>query len=100
GLSDDHAGIVVLDEDDTTPLGAPAQRALGVDDWLLEVNAPANRGDLLGHLGVARELVAVLRGKLVLPDVDLSAYHAAGHAKVEIAIASGEECPRYTARLL
>lgn len=100
GLSEDHAGIVVLDEDDTTPLGAPAQRALGLDDWLLDVNAPANRGDLLGHLGVARELVAMLRGKVVLPDADLSAYAAGGALKLEIAIASGEDCPRYTARLI
>jgi phenylalanyl-tRNA synthetase beta chain len=100
GLSEDHAGIIVLDEDDTTPLGAPAQRALGIDDWLLEVNAPANRGDLLGHLGVARELVAMMRGKLVLPDVDLSAYATGGKPKLEIAIASGEDCPRYTARLI
>ena len=30
GLSEDHAGIVVLDEDDRTPLGAPAQKALGM----------------------------------------------------------------------
>ncbi len=100
GLSDDHAGIVVLDADDTTPLGAPAQRALGIDDWLLEVNAPANRGDLLGHIGVARELVAMLRGKLVLPDADLSAFAAAGSAKVEIAIASADDCPRYVARVI
>jgi phenylalanyl-tRNA synthetase beta chain len=100
GISDDHGGIIVLDEDDATPLGAPAQRALGLDDWLLEVNAPANRGDLLGHLGVARELVAMLRGKLVLPDIDLSAYRAGGTAKVEIAIASGEDCPRYVARVI
>ncbi|HEX5058908.1 MAG TPA: phenylalanine--tRNA ligase subunit beta [Kofleriaceae bacterium] len=100
GLSEDHAGIVVLDADDATPLGAPAQRALGIDDWLLEVNAPANRGDLNGHIGVARELVAMLRGKLVLPDADLSAYAAGGNAKVEIAIASGEDCPRYVARVI
>src|SRR5690606_39075244 len=100
GLSDDHAGIVVLDEDDTTPLGAPAQTALGLDDWLLEVNAPANRGDLLGHLGVARELVAMLRGKLVLPDTDLSAMSRDGRPNVEIAIASAEQCPRYVARVI
>src|SRR5664279_3665906 len=48
GLGEDHAGIIVLEEDDRTPLGAPAQRALHVEDWLLEVNAPANRGDVLG----------------------------------------------------
>src|SRR5882757_8245075 len=78
GLSEDHAGIVVLEEDDRTALGAPAQRALGIDDWLLEVNAPANRGDVLGHLGVARELVAMLGGKLVLPNVDLVELAGAG----------------------
>jgi phenylalanyl-tRNA synthetase beta chain len=100
GLSEDHAGIVVLDADDKTPLGAPAQKALGIDDWLLEVNAPANRGDLLGHIGVARELVAMLRGKLVWPDADLSAYAGGGKANVELAIASGDECPRYVARLI
>jgi len=100
GLGDDHAGIIILDEDDRTALGAPAQRALGLDDWMLEVNAPANRGDVLGHLGVARELVAILRGKLVLPDVDLSAYRSPDAAGTRIEIASGEACPRYIARVI
>jgi phenylalanyl-tRNA synthetase beta chain len=100
GLSEDHAGIVVLDEDDATPLGAPAQRALGLDDWLLEVNAPANRGDLLGHLGVARELVAMLRGKLVPPDTSLDAFRGANRGNVELAIASAQACPRYIARVI
>jgi phenylalanyl-tRNA synthetase beta chain len=100
GISEDHAGIVVLPEDDRTALGSPAQRALGLDDWLLEVNAPANRGDLLGHLGVARELVAMLGGKLVLPDTSLDAFRGSGSAKVEISIASGEACPRYLARVI
>jgi phenylalanyl-tRNA synthetase beta chain len=104
GLGDDHDGIIVLEADDPTPLGAPAQRALGLDDWLLEVNAPANRGDVLGHLGVARELVAVLRGKLVLPDTDLSglmtAAGAADRPALELAIANPTACPRYTARMI
>jgi phenylalanyl-tRNA synthetase beta chain len=100
GLGDDHEGIIVLDEDDRTPLGAPAQRALGVDDWVLEVNAPANRGDVLGHLGVARELVAMLRGKLVLPDVDLSELRGGDRPALDIAIADAGACPRYTARVI
>lgn len=101
GLGDDHDGIVVLGADDKTPLGAPAQRALGLDDWLLEINAPANRGDVLGHLGVARELAGMLRGKLVWPDTDLSA-HVSGAAATpyRIAIADAEGCPRYTARVI
>ena len=101
GLGDNHAGIIVLDEADRTPLGAPAQRALGIDDWMLEVNAPANRGDVLGHLGVARELVAMLRGQLVLPSIDLSDLMAQGRpAAFEVAIADPAACPRYTARVI
>ena len=100
GLGDDHAGIIVLPEDDHTALGASAQQALGLDDWMLEVNAPANRGDVLGHLGVARELVAVLRGRLVPPDVDLSAFTGGRAPAVEIAIEDPDACPRYIARMI
>ena len=98
GLSEDHAGIVVLPADDTTPLGARAQVALGLDDWMLEINAPANRGDVLGHLGVARELCAVLRGRLVPPDADLSAHVAGTTPPLDVAITAG--CYRYTARVI
>ncbi|HLL22538.1 MAG TPA: phenylalanine--tRNA ligase subunit beta, partial [Kofleriaceae bacterium] len=98
GLGDDHAGIVVLSEDDATQLGQPAQKALFLDDWLLEVNAPANRGDVLGHLGIARELCAMLRGKLVLPDVDLSAYQGGAGAPIDVVIQDPAICARYTAR--
>ena len=94
GLGESHAGIIVLDEDDRTALGSPAQKALGIDDWLLEVNAPANRADVLGHVGVAQELVAMLRGRVVWPAL---ATLGAGGAGVDIAIADATLCPRYTA---
>jgi phenylalanyl-tRNA synthetase beta chain len=101
GLGDDHAGIIVLDEEDRTALGATAQRALGVDDWLLEVNAPANRGDVLGHLGVARELVAVLGGRLVLPNLELGELMGQGkRPALQVAIGDAAGCPRYTARVI
>ncbi|HEU4735177.1 MAG TPA: phenylalanine--tRNA ligase subunit beta [Kofleriaceae bacterium] len=101
GRGDDHAGIIVLEEDDRTPLGAPAQRALGLEDWALEVNAPANRGDVLGHLGVARELVAMLQGKLVLPDHDLSELTVPGDGRgFAVEIADAATCPRYTVRVI
>jgi len=100
GLGDDHAGIIVLDDDDLTALGAPAQQALGLADWMLEVNAPANRGDVLGHLGIARELVASLRGRIVLPDIDLAAHQAGDTPKLEISILDGDACPRYIARVI
>nr|HEX4313423.1 phenylalanine--tRNA ligase subunit beta [Kofleriaceae bacterium] len=124
GLGESHAGIVVLDADDPTPLGAPAQRALGVDDFVLELNAPANRGDVLGLLGVARELCAMLGGRVVLPNTDLTEFASAGTADgrggvviespgsagarstadgrggVVIDVQDAAQCPRYTARVI
>ena len=100
GLGDDHDGIVVLDDTDTTQLGAPAQKALFLDDTVLDINAPANRGDVLGHLGIARELCAVLRGKLVLPDVDLTDFAGGTRPRVDLAIADAQACPRYVARVI
>jgi len=99
GLSEDHAGIVVLDEDDRTALGSPAQLALGIADDVLEVNAPANRGDVLGHLGVARELVAMLGGRLILPDADLGEFTRGAAPALQLAI-DPALCPRYTARFI
>lgn len=104
GLGDDHAGIIVLAEDDATPLGAPAQRALGVDDWVLDVNVPANRGDCLGHAGLARELAALLGGRAVEPDLrgDLEALRAdvATASLAEVAIDDPDGCGRYVARVI
>ena len=94
GLGESHAGIIVLDADDTTALGSPAQKALGLDDWMLEINAPANRGDVLGHIGVAQELVAMLRGRVVWP---AGATLASAPDATTIAIADASLCPRYTA---
>ena len=55
GLSDDHAGIMVLD--DSIPAGTPFV-SLGLYDAVLEVNVTPNRPDALSHRGIARELAA------------------------------------------
>ncbi len=99
------AGIIVLDAHDRTPLGAPAQLALGLADHLLEVNVPANRGDALGHLGIARELCALLGGRVVLPadatDPDeVDTLRAADLVTVTIAPEDLARCPRYVARVV
>ena len=53
---------------DFTP-GASFVRALGLDDTTLDVEITSNRGDLLSHLGVARELAAEGDGRTVLPEI-------------------------------
>jgi phenylalanyl-tRNA synthetase beta chain len=104
GLGDDHDGIIVLAADDPTALGAPAQRALGVDDWLFDVNVPANRGDCLGHEGLARELAALLGGRLVQRDYTAELAELASPLAtaelVALAIDDPIGCPRYVARII
>lgn len=99
GIGDDDSGIIILPSDDPTPLGAPAQRALGLDEWRMEIKAPANRGDILSHVGLARELVSLVGGRVVLPDVTVPAHLLkAGDIGVRVQVADG--CQRYLARRL
>lgn len=100
GIGDDDDGIIVLPEGDPAPLGAPAAGVLGIDDWLFDLSTHANRGDLLGHLGVARELCALLGGRLVWPNLALDEVTAGAPLTLPITIEDAGDCPRYTARAL
>lgn len=54
GLGADHAGILEL-QGEHAP-GSSFVQALGLDDARMDVEVTANRGDLLSHVGVAREV--------------------------------------------
>ncbi|MDR2030097.1 MAG: phenylalanine--tRNA ligase subunit beta [Puniceicoccales bacterium] len=60
GLSDDHAGLLLLEKKWTpgTPLFAVFPEN---STAIIDVNLTANRGDCLSHLGIARELAAYFR---------------------------------------
>lgn len=100
GIGDDDDGIIVLPEGDGAALGAAAAAVLGVDDWLFDLGTHANRGDLLGHLGVARELCALLGGRLVWPDLSLDEVTAGDPVALAVSIEDAADCPRYTARVI
>lgn len=68
GLGDEQEGILELDID--VPPGTPLLRALPLGDTQLVIDVGANRPDLLSHLGVARELAAILEKPLSLPAID------------------------------
>ncbi|MBI5582287.1 MAG: phenylalanine--tRNA ligase subunit beta [Deltaproteobacteria bacterium] len=98
GLSDDHSGIMVLPSD-LLP-GTPLNRALDLEDTLLEVNITPNRGDCLSHWGIARELAAIFDRALRIPPFpgDPEGREIREHSSVTILEPSF--CPRYAARLL
>lgn len=67
GLGADHDGILEL-AGEFTP-GASFVDALGLDDATLDVEITSNRGDLLSHVGVARELASLGEGSVRLPEI-------------------------------
>src|SRR5512138_2984888 len=84
GLSTEASGLLILDRG-IAP-GTPIARALGLADVLLEVNVTPNRPDALSHLGIAREVAAVLGAKVKAPAPKLAEQGApaAGAVKVRI----------------
>ncbi|MBK8169677.1 MAG: phenylalanine--tRNA ligase subunit beta [Sandaracinaceae bacterium] len=106
GVGSDHDGIIVLTREDTTAkLGTPVATALSLSDSVFDIALTPNRPDCLGHLGLARELSAVMKSTGVRTTLTESFSIAtvqrasgefdAGGATFGIAIESSERCPRY-----
>lgn len=99
GLSAESEGILELKQG--LPLGASVARCLGLSDTILTLNVTPNRGDALGHIGVARDLSAKLKRSLRLslaPMTTDSTLSTAEHLKVSIE--DPQTCPRFVALYL
>jgi phenylalanyl-tRNA synthetase beta chain len=100
GIAEDAAGLLILSPD--ARIGAPIKEVFPTDT-VLDVEITPNRGDLLSHFGLAREIGA-LTGKELRP---LSAIGFAGPpgdmpvsttAATPVTILAARECPFYSAR--
>ena len=107
GLGDDHAGILEL-ATEAVP-GTRFVEAVPVADYRLVFDVTANRPDLLGHKGVARELAAASGAVVRLPKVPgepattpdpVRAGSRGSTDGVEILIEDEEGCPRYAAAVI
>jgi len=65
GLSDDHAGLLVLPAD--APVGRDVREVLGLDDTVLTFKLTPNRGDCLSMFGIARDAGAITGCRVSLP---------------------------------
>ncbi|TVP51218.1 MAG: phenylalanine--tRNA ligase subunit beta [Mongoliibacter sp.] len=93
GIGESHAGIMVLDTDLSN--GTPAAEYFKVvRDHVLEIGLTPNRADAASHLGVARDLKALLQKEICLSSVeDFQVDNKALQIPVEVE--SAEDCPRY-----
>lgn len=99
GLSDDHSGIMVLNSD--YEVGTPLNTALDIDqDTVLEIGLTPNRPDAACHIGVARDLAAVLNGVLKTPYKEVTDKHTGLPGDIEISIENPDKCHRYVALMV
>ncbi len=99
-LSDDHSGIMELD--DALAAGTPLRDALPLSETVLEFELPANRPDLLGVWGIAREVATITGTPLRDPDTTMPPAQGTGTAqdRLRVAVRDRDLCPRYMATVL
>ena len=99
GLGDSHEGIMVLPND--TVVGTLASDYFNVEnDTVLEIGLTPNRSDAMGHIGVARDLKAVLNNngsklEMCLPKVDDFKVNNTDFS-VSVEVEDSKLCPRYS----
>ncbi len=69
-------------------------------DTVIDVEVTSNRTDCLSHLGVARELAAVLDRPCVEPRPSIAETTTPAHSICSVRVDAPDLCPHYTARVL
>jgi phenylalanyl-tRNA synthetase beta chain len=96
GISDSHEGLMILPQD--APVGTPLSQYLG--DAIFDIEVTPNRPDCLSIIGIAREVAALTRQKVSLPEVRYEEEEPAIEETVSVEIADAELCTRYCASLI
>jgi phenylalanyl-tRNA synthetase beta chain len=103
GLSGDHSGIMVLDDD--APVGTPFPDYLDAHgmpstDAVLDIDLTPNRPDAASHLGVARDVSALAESELQRPAVEIPSEGGAVADQITVNIEDEAGCPRYVALMV
>jgi phenylalanyl-tRNA synthetase beta chain len=96
GLSEDHSGLLKLQED--AAIGLNVREVLALDDKIFTVKLTPNRADCLSVLGVAREVAALTRTPLRPPAIP--AVPAGNKATFPVTISAPGGCGRFTGRVI
>jgi len=97
-LSDNHSGIMVLDEN--LEAGKPITEALNLNDVILEIAITPNRPDALSHIGVARDLAALFDRDLIIPEIKYNETNDDVIKLASVEIEDAKNCPRYIAKVV
>ena len=95
-LSEDHSGLMVLDE--ALAVGADLRVALSLDDTVFTLKLTPNRPDCLGVVGVAREVAAVSGAPLELPSLPVAPVTIAD--RLAVRVLAPDLCGRFSGRVI
>ena len=98
GITDDHSGIIVLDDD--APVGKPADEFLKLNDSVIKLDLTPNRPDMLSAIGIARDIGCLAGNKVRRPEFKLSEISEKASDYVKVSIDDPDACPRYAARII
>jgi len=95
GVGDDASGLLILAPE--AKISAPFSD-LFPSDTIFDVEITPNRGDLLSHFGLAREIAALTNKKIVGQAHRLPAGGAPALQRKSVTISALRECPFFSAR--
>ncbi len=98
GLSPDHSGIIVLDDD--APVGQPVADYLGLNDPVINFEITPNRPDCLSAVGIAREAAALDGRSFRFEAPNPPEGRRSSADLISVRIDDADACPRYTARMI
>ena len=98
GISDEHDGIMILDENAICGQSLPDYFSTNND--LITLDITPNRADCFSHLGVARDLAAKLHLNLNEPDFSTLPKTADISSMIEISMDDLKDCPRYVGGII
>lgn len=99
GLSDDGSVLMDLDPEEYA-VGDDLWRALELDEVSLSFELTPNRSDCLSVIGIAREIAALVGGRLRRPEIRLTESSETTEHLLQVEIEDPEGCPRYAARIV
>jgi phenylalanyl-tRNA synthetase beta chain len=95
GIGDDHAGILVLGDDDVPPPGTPAGPVVGLDDVVIELAVTPDRGYCLSMRGIAREMGTGLAAPWRDPGA-VTPPAWSGEPAWQVTVADPDRCDRFS----
>ena len=98
GISDEHDGIMILDENAICGQSLPDY--ISTNNDLITLDITPNRADCFSHLGVARDLAAKLHLNLNEPDFSTLPKTSDISSMIEISMDDLKDCPRYVGGII